>query len=455
MTLLSELRAALARFLPESHKKPLCLVALSGGADSVALAYALHLLAKEGELCVCAVHVHHGIRKEEADRDAAFCHSICDAWQIPLTVSYVDVPAHVKQTGQSEEEGARELRYAQLDATAVAVGADCILTAHHQDDQAETVLLRVLRGTSVDGLGAMATQNGRYLRPFLRLTRNDILDFCQAHDLSYVEDSTNADTAHPRNFLRHRVLPLLQEQNPLVADALCRLAQSAREDASYWKDAVQALQKTNPDCKTLSQCHDALLKRYLCACAYQNGAKNVTSAQLQALVALVKSGKTGQSVSLAPALQCRRSYQALIWERDERTPTTPAWTSLPLQEGRTDLPNGDAVFFLKSRKELEELQNIYKSITSVAISSATIQGQLICRPRKEGDAVRQNDMTRSYKKLSQSRHLDARMRAKLPLICDEKDVLWIPSLALCDRVKPKKGEEPDAFFAYLEASFCS
>ncbi len=453
MTLVAELRKVLAQYRTDSEKAPLYLVALSGGADSVALLHAMHLLAEQEGFSLHALHVHHGIRKEEADRDAAFCRTLCENRQIPFHVSYVDVPSHAKQTGQSEEEAARELRYAALSAAAEKIGADRIVTAHHKDDQAETVLLRTLRGTSLDGLCAMAPQTGRCLRPFLQISRCKILDFCKEHQLSYVEDSTNSDTAHLRNFLRHRVLPLLKQYNPKVQDALCRLAQSAQEDASYWQQAVGNLQAQNPDCQQLSLCHDALLKRYLCACAYQNGAKNVSSAQLNALTSLVRQGKTGQSVSLFPSLRCRKSYQMLIWEPE--TAKEAAWQAIPLTFGRTDLPNGDAVFFLQNRKELEELQNIYKSLISVAISSATIQGKLICRPRKAGDTVRQNAMTRSYKKLSQSRHLDASKRATLPLICDENDVLWIPSLALCDRVKPKKGDAPDAFFAYLEAPFCN
>ncbi len=434
-------------------KKPRCLVALSGGQDSVALLYALQKEAEKTDFFLHAVHVHHGIRGEEADRDAGFCEALCEDWDVPFHLCRVDVPAFAKAQGLSIEDAARKLRYQALQQKAEELGADCILTAHHQDDQAETVLLRLIRGTTVDGLCGIAQAHQSYLRPLLAVERSEIEDFCALHGLPYVEDSTNDDTAYLRNFVRHRVMPLLKSCNPRVTEAIVRLSQSAKEDADYWNAQLALMLSQSLDCTQLAPCHDALLKRYLAAQAYQNGAKNVTAKQLEAAVQLVRNGKTGQSVSFAPSRRLRRSYQTLIWEQD-RAPSQD-FAPTVLTKGKTELPNGDTVFYLTEEKELAQLQNIYKSLTSVAISSATIQGSLICRKRKEGDTVRQNRQTKSYKKLAQSRHADAKARDALPLVCDDAGVLWIPHLALCDRIKVKKGEKPTGYFAYLPSPPCN
>ncbi len=452
MTVQESVRDALAPHLADG-KKPRCLVALSGGQDSVALLYALRKLAEETGFFLYAVHVHHGIRGEEADRDAGFCEALCEDWNIPFRLCCVDVPTLAKEEGLSPEDAARRLRYAALQQTADAVGADYILTAHHQDDQAETVLLRLIRGTTVDGLCAIAKENQTYLRPLLEVEKREIEDYCALHGLPYVVDSTNDDTAYLRNFVRHRVMPLLKSCNPRITEAIARLSQSAKEDADYWNVQVASMLSQPLDCTALAACHDALLKRYLAALAYRQGAKNVTAKQLEAAGKLVKSGKTGQSVSFAPSLRLRRSYQSLIWEQDDAP--SKDFAPIPFTKGRTELPNGDAVFYLTEEKELAELQNIYKSLTSVAISSATIQGQLICRKRKEGDTVRQNRQTKSYKKLAQSRHADAKARDALPLVCDDAGILWIPHLALCDRIRVKKGEKPTGYFAYLPSPPCN
>ncbi len=451
MTIEKTVRETLFSYLPSVKG---VMVALSGGADSVALLFALTKIAKEEKLALCATHVHHQLRGSEADRDAEFCRQLCCDLGVPFSCRYVDVPAFVKESGLSQEDAARQLRYACLAKAQIDFGADVTLTAHHQNDQVETVLMRILRGTSLEGLGAMETAQAHCLRPLLSVTRSEILDYCQKNRLQYVTDSTNEDPSHLRNFVRHQVLPLLKEKNPRTEEALCRLSQNAREENDYWKEAVDALIASNPDCASLQSCHNALLKRYFSRVAYQKGAKNVTFAQLDALCHLVKEGKTGQSVSLFPALRVRRSYQKLIWEEEKRT---AAWDPILLPFGKTNLPNGDCVFFFENKKELEEAKNIYKSLTSAAISFAKIEGQLCVRQRKDGDTVAYGGMTHTYKRFAQSFHLDEQARNTMPLICDESGIVWIPDLAISDRVrcKEEKKEMQIAYLAYLRAESVS
>ncbi len=442
MTIEKTVRQTLFSHLPSCK---CVMVALSGGADSVALLFALTNIAQKEKITVCATHVHHGLRGAEADRDAEFCRQICENWNVPFACHYVDVPAFVKESGLSQEDAARKLRYACLAKAQADFQADATLTAHHQNDQAETVLLRILRGTSPQGLGGMETVQTHCLRPMLSVTRDEILAYCEENQLQYVTDSTNEDPAHLRNFLRHQVMPLLKEKNPRLEEALLRLSQSAREENDYWNETLDALVASHPDCTALQTCHTALLKRYFSRLAYENGAQNVTSAQLDALCRLVKEGKTGQSVSLVPSLRVRRTYQDLIWEKEKNA---LVFAPIPLPYGKTDLPNGDSVFFFQNEKEWTQAKNIYKSLISVAISSAKIEGQLCVRQRKDGDTVAFGGMTHTYKKFAQSVHLDEQTRNTLPLICDDKGIVWIPSLAVSDRVRLKK-ETKETQFAYL------
>jgi len=182
--------------------------ALSGGADSVCL---LHWLAQRGDLDLRAAHFNHQLRGEEAHRDEAFVRDLCARWSIPLTVGRGDVAAYAKEKGLSTEEAGRALRYAFLRETA---GQALIATAHNSDDNAETVLLNLIRGTGLKGLGGIPPAQNGVVRPLLTTSREEIEGYLAAHQLPHVEDSTNSDDTYTRNRIRHQVLPLLRELNP-------------------------------------------------------------------------------------------------------------------------------------------------------------------------------------------------------------------------------------------------
>ncbi len=202
-------------------------VALSGGADSVALLLVLQQLQTELGFALQAVHIHHGIRGAEADRDAAFCQTLCGQRQIPFQCICVDVPAYAASHKLSAETAARVLRYAALEQ---AAPHGLIATAHHGDDQAETLLLHLTRGCGLKGLCGIPPKRGRIIRPLLTVTRDDILAFLAEQQQAYVTDSTNLTDTARRNLLRHEVVPLLRQQNPAVTHHLMRTAQLLAED---------------------------------------------------------------------------------------------------------------------------------------------------------------------------------------------------------------------------------
>ncbi len=204
------------------------LVAISGGADSVAL---LHMLREKGyELT--AAHYNHGLRPE-ADADEEFVKTLCADLGIPFVAGRGDVAADAARCGAGIEETAREMRYAFLEETRVKSGLGRIATAHNADDNAETVLLNLVRGAGLSGLCGIPPQRGHIVRPILHLSRAEILAYLTSHNLPYREDASNADTVFRRNYLRHEILPALKALNPALTDAVTRLTGLLREDEEY------------------------------------------------------------------------------------------------------------------------------------------------------------------------------------------------------------------------------
>ncbi|MBR6025583.1 MAG: tRNA lysidine(34) synthetase TilS [Firmicutes bacterium] len=223
------------------------ILGLSGGPDSIALLHVLASLQQDLNFTLYALHVNHKIRGEEADRDMRYCISCCKNLKIPLTVKALDIPAISKELGTSLEETGRIVRQQALKRKAMRVKADNpvgrvrIALAHNKDDQAETVLMRILRGTGVHGLAAMEYErDDGFIRPLLDCPRSDIEEYCKANNLRPKTDSTNLVAEYTRNKIRLRLIPQLEEEyNPNLKDGLVRLAESAREDDSFIDDLAK------------------------------------------------------------------------------------------------------------------------------------------------------------------------------------------------------------------------
>jgi tRNA(Ile)-lysidine synthase len=228
------------------------IAAVSGGSDSVAMLRLLHDLHRNGELHLDAVaHLNHQIRPD-ADADEAFCASLASALGVPFLSLRVDVPARSRETRRSLEVVGRAARYAFLDDVQRARGADRIATAHTDDDQAETVLLRMLRGAGPRGLSAIAPCRARRVRPVLWARRDELRRELEQRGQPWREDATNTDLTNPRNRVRHELLPYLERHfNPAARRALSRLADAARADESLLARegamAASAVVRIDPD----------------------------------------------------------------------------------------------------------------------------------------------------------------------------------------------------------------
>ena len=219
------------------------LVGLSGGPDSVFLLHVLDAFRESVGYSLYALHVHHGIRGDEADRDMEFSRDLCEKWHIPFKVVYVDAPGYAKEKGLSLEEAARILRYEAFEAERQAISMEralesdaiCkIAVAHHLDDQAETVLHNMVRGSGIRGLSGMEPRRGFIIRPLLSTKREYILRKLKDNGISYVIDSTNLDTQYTRNHIRTGILPELREINPEAAVHIAHTAELLREADDYF-----------------------------------------------------------------------------------------------------------------------------------------------------------------------------------------------------------------------------
>ena len=214
-------------------------VAVSGGADSVALLRRLMEAAAEIGLVLSVAHVHHGIRGAEADADAAFVSSLAAVHGLMFYRHDVDTPAAARENRETLEEAARNLRYAWFRELMEQGAADAVATAHTLDDQAETVLHKLLRGAWTEGLGGISPviqgTRGAILRPFLGTRRAEIEAWLREIEQAWREDATNADTAHTRNRIRHELLPVLAEYNPQIHSQLANMATLARDEEAYWQ----------------------------------------------------------------------------------------------------------------------------------------------------------------------------------------------------------------------------
>ena len=206
------------------------LLALSGGADSAALLDMLSAARDAGLIRLSAAHFCHGIRGSEALADAEFCRRVCLARNVAYYSGSGDVPAEAARTSEGLETAARRMRYDFLEKTRVLSGADVIALAHHADDQAETVLMHLLRGTGLSGMKGMAQRSGRLVRPLLHMKKAEIYAYLRERGLEWREDSTNALADNPRNILRLEALPAMQRAYPGAADAICRHAEIIRAE---------------------------------------------------------------------------------------------------------------------------------------------------------------------------------------------------------------------------------
>ena len=414
------------------------LVALSGGADSSALlCLCATLLEKRGGR-VEAYHLNHRIRGQEAKEDALFCRDLCARWGVALHLEERDIPAIAKKEKRGLEETARQVRYDRLEGVRRARGLCCIATAHNADDQLETVLFRIARGSGLKGLCGIPQKRGAIVRPLLPFTGEELRVFCQSAGIDYRVDSTNLSDDYARNDLRHHALPAMKRVNSAAARHGVELGRALREDEELLCSLVP---KENLSRGQMRALHPAILRRYLAARLEERGAGSLEWVHLQALCALILEGEEGASLSLPGLLRVRIFSEGLRFEEDKKE---KEGYLLPVCGECTELPSGRGFVLVTDRRNFDEFclktQKIHKLFNKEAINSATIKGTIFIRSPKQGDRIRIGGMPKRVCTLLGEMKVPLSRREDYPLLCDDKGVLWLPGKAARDESRDAEGD---------------
>ena len=251
------------------------IVGTSGGADSMALLHWLFTHRDELGITVNACHINHNLRGEESLRDERFVRSFCEKLSIPLTVYSIEV---ITDKHESVEERARKMRYKCFDELCEKLSAK-LATAHTASDNAETVLINILRGTGTKGLGGIPPVRGKIIRPLLRCTREDTESYCRSHEIEYVTDSTNLSEEYMRNKLRLKIIPQLKEFNPSLIDGISRMTEAVSDDNAFLERlAAQAKDDCSDEnglnCEKLRTLDRAVLSRIISSVLTENGVES-------------------------------------------------------------------------------------------------------------------------------------------------------------------------------------
>ncbi len=384
------------------------LCAVSGGADSVCL---LHLLSQREDISLLAAHFNHQLRGKEADRDEQFVRELCEKWSIPLTVGRGDVKAFARQEKRSIEEAARTLRYAFLFQQAEAKGCDKIATAHNADDNAETMLLSLIRGTGITGLTGIPFRRENIVRPLLSMTRCEILSYLEEHQIPHREDSSNRDETYARNKLRAKVMPVLRGLNFRAVEHMARTAAQLAEIDRYLDENARGFLsqvqespgKVSLSLDALSQAPQVLRPRMIFQLLDRLGVgrKDFRTVHLDAILSLSPGG----CLDLPHGVTARREYGVLIFTTRKDNPST--LEPFPPQQGKNPVPGTPWVLIL----------------------DAPPWPGLVVRPRQTGDEITlPNGHSRSLKRLLIDQKIPRPERGRLPVAADGDGILAVAGL---------------------------
>lgn len=416
------------------------VLGLSGGADSVCLfMFLLHLKIKRS-IEVFPVHVDHGIRGDEAERDRYFVETLCRKYQVPLKVYQEDIPGMAQEEGLSEEEAGRMVRYARFRQYLEEIGATKIAVAHHRDDQAETILFRLARGTGIAGLAGMRPVRGQIIRPFLNTSRSQILTILQDLPCDYVEDSTNEDDRYGRNRIRHQVLPALSDVNPAAAKHLAALGSQAAQLEDYleietekcWQSHVASLKEGYLIRISPEPLHPVMTKRVLQEAMRRLAgcSRDISGVHVDSCYALMDK-PVGSMIDLPYDMVARKTYDGILVGRPEETPEEKTFVL-----DREGLDSGSCVEIrweedVVYRFHVEEYcnQTIPKNVCVKYFDYDKIKSTVCLRTARGKDAfvMDRTGRKKTVRREFIDRKVPAQMRKRIPVLAQEDHVIWIGS----------------------------
>ena len=420
------------------------LLGVSGGADSVALLVAMKMLAPSHDFSLAAVHVEHGLRGKASQADAAYVLELCSSLQVPLKMYTVDARAKMAEDGCGAEEAARILRYGCFESAMKELDAAALLTAHHGDDQAETVLMHLLRGTGPSGLTGMAKvkpfAGGHLLRPLLSFSHADLCNALLEEGIPWREDETNAEPLGLRNQLRLSVLPVLERLAPGCIGAIGRAALLSQGEEEWWhKETDSFLAKyvrverevaflQRAPLNNMDRAYTLRILRAFYGAAVQKMGilvdKGMVSLDYQKTVELADClyGTGDAVVNLPCSIRAERSSTKLYL----MPPKSSAYAlQVPFSlSGFTTIPN--AALYAKPWVKGMPMGDgvLCQALDKKALANAVV------RYRQAGDLfpLLNGQGTQKLKDTLSARHVDRPLRDCMPILASGKTVLWIPGL---------------------------
>ena len=415
------------------------LAAFSGGADSTALFHYLYTQREIFGIELFAAHVNHGLRtaseKEEED-----VKKLCEEWDIPLYVIHAKMNESEKPQGLSTETWAREIRYNFFDELAEKHNFTKIATAHTLNDQAETLLFRLARGTSIKGMQGIPAVRGKYIRPLIKLTREEIEEYCKANKLPYATDETNEQTEYARNKIRIEVLPVLKEVNASALYNLEHMAETASEAYSFIEEEANKFIASNQTqqgvkVKELQNLHPALRKEVIAQMLSIYFTPQKKHILISEKIIILGTGKAELAENIW--FTAKGGYCIAERKADKEIPSF----AYPLEEGIFNLSLEKTVTIQRiSYEQYIKICNNDKKLLKNGADCDKILNTALLRQRREKDVFTHptRNITKTVKKWMNEDKVPQQERETMPLICTGNTVLFYPPYGFCKSTHPTK-----------------
>jgi tRNA(Ile)-lysidine synthase len=373
------------------------------------------------------------LRGGESERDEEFVRSLCEDLSVPFYSGRGDVAAFARENSLGTEEAARKLRYDFLFKTASDIDAAKIATAHTADDNAETVIMRIARGTGLKGLCGIPPVRDNIIRPILPLTRREVEDYLEKYGLPHVEDSTNFSDDYTRNKIRHLVMPVLREINPKMAEAASSMTELLAQDEKFLEQETEAALKRftggKLSVKELLDLPEPVLRRVIMAKA----GENLNKVHVESILSLLRTDDPSAELSI-PGMKLRREYDSVIFGSEQKPEGFQPVTAAP---GGTVHIHELGLYIECTEEKVGKINN---SFNNFFFKSDSICGKIVIRPRKAGDAMNTPGGRKTLKKLFIEKKIPALTRCLTPVIADDEKVLAVFGIGQDRSLAPEPGE---------------
>lgn len=407
------------------------VVGFSGGADSVCLLHILKNLGDEFNFKVKAIHINHGIRGEEAKRDQDFTYEFCEKHDIPYSSQSFDCIGIAKTNKMSLEECGRKIRYEIFES--FCGGKTKVATAHNANDNAETVLFNLMRGSGIKGACGIPVVRGDIIRPLLFCTRDEIEGYCEENKLDFVVDSTNLSDEYTRNKIRHNILPEMAKINSNAIGNINNFSLVAKDVEDYIDiQAQNALEQAFVSENTysldvLSGLHIAVLSRCISNAFFDMSGIVLNRDKITVISSIISNGGRAQLYGEIYVEAVKGNLRFFVYENSK----TDDFINIESFNNEI-LFNRYKIGFSKLSQNSEKFN---KKLLDNLIDCDKIVGKLSIRCRSEGDSVRIRNRvgTKSLKKLFNENNISVEKRNILPIICDDEGIVWVHSIGVCER----------------------